>query len=205
MIQNRATIIGITGGIATGKSTFCNLLSKLGFLVIDSDKIARDVVEIGSEGLKNVVDYFGDDILKEDGSLDRNSLGDLIFNDQRKRTALNNILHPLITKKIRKLIDDNINTEKVIFIDIPLLLEVRSNLEENGLDFDQVWLIYSKESTQVKRLMDRNNLSQDQALMRIKSQMNIEEKRKLADLVINNEGSLEELEQMVERVTLIYR
>lgn len=205
MIQNRATIIGITGGIATGKSTFCNLLSKLGFLVIDSDKIARDVVEIGSEGLKNVVDYFGDDILKEDGSLDRNKLGDLIFNDQRKRTALNNILHPLITKKIRKLIDDNINTEKVIFIDIPLLLEVRSNLEKNGLDFDQVWLIYSKESTQVKRLMDRNNLSQDQALMRIKSQMNIEEKRKLADLVINNEGSLEELEQMVERVTLIYR
>ena len=205
MIQNRATIIGITGGIATGKSTFCNLLSKLGFLVIDSDKIARDVVEIGSEGLKNVVDYFNDDILKEDGSLDRNKLGDLIFNDQRKRTALNNILHPLITKKIKKLIDDNINTEKVIFIDIPLLLEVRSNLEKNGLDFDQVWLIYSKESTQVKRLMDRNNLSQDQALMRIKSQMNIEEKRKLADLVINNEGSLEELEQMVERVTLIYR
>lgn len=205
MIQNRATIIGITGGIATGKSTFCNLLSKLGFLVIDSDKIARDVVEIGSEGLKNVVDYFGDDVLKEDGSLDRNKLGDLIFNDQRKRTALNNILHPLITKKIKKLIDDNISTEKVIFIDIPLLLEVRSNLEENGLDFDQVWLIYSKESTQAKRLMDRNNLSQDQALMRIKSQMNIEEKRKLADLVINNEGSLEELEQMVERVTLIYR
>lgn len=205
MIQNRATIIGITGGIATGKSTFCNLLSKLGFLVIDSDKIARDVVEIGSEGLKNVVDYFGDDILKEDGSLDRNKLGDLIFNDEKKRIALNNILHPLITKKIRKLIDDNINTEKVIFIDIPLLLEVRSNLEKNGLDFDQVWLIYSKESTQVKRLMDRNNLSQDQALMRIKSQMNIEEKRKLADLVINNEGSLEELEQMVERVTLIYR
>lgn len=205
MIQNRATIIGITGGIATGKSTFCNLLSKLGFLVIDSDKIARDVVEIGSEGLKNVVDYFGDDVLKEDGTLDRNSLGDLIFNDEKKRIALNNILHPLITKKIRKLIDDNINTEKVIFIDIPLLLEVRSNLEKNGLDFDQVWLIYSKESTQVKRLMDRNNLSQDQALMRIKSQMNIEEKRKLADLVINNEGSLEELEQMVERVTLIYR
>lgn len=205
MIQNRATIIGITGGIATGKSTFCNLLSKLGFLVIDSDKIARDVVEIGSEGLKNVVDYFGDDVLKEDGSLDRNKLGDLIFNDQRKRIALNNILHPLITKKIKKLIDDNISIEKVIFIDIPLLLEVRSNLEENGLDFDQVWLIYSKESTQAKRLMDRNNLSQDQALMRIKSQMNIEEKRKLADLVINNEGSKEELEQMVERVTLIYR
>ncbi len=205
MIQNRATIIGITGGIATGKSTFCNLLSKLGFLVIDSDKIARDVVEIGSEGLKNVVDYFGDDILKEDGSLDRNKLGDLIFNDEKKRIALNNILHPLITKKIKKLIDDNISIEKVIFIDIPLLLEVRSNLEKNGLDFDQVWLIYSKESTQVKRLMNRNNLSQDQALMRIKSQMNIEEKRKLADLVINNEGSLEELEQMVERVTLIYR
>ena len=205
MIQNRATIIGITGGIATGKSTFCNLLSKLGFLVIDSDKIARDVVEIGSEGLKNVVDYFGDDILKEDGTLDRNKLGDLIFNDEKKRIALNNILHPLITKKIKKLIDDNISIEKVIFIDIPLLLEVRSNLEENGLDFDQVWLIYSKESTQAKRLMDRNNFSQDQALMRIKSQMNIEEKRKLADLVINNEGSLEELEQMVERVTLIYR
>lgn len=205
MIPNRGIIIGITGGIATGKSTLSRILNEYGFIVIDSDKIAREVVRKGSKGLEMIVHYFGEDILRKDGTLDRKKLGNLIFRDSEKRTILNQILHPLIAEKINQVVKENIGNNNVIFIDVPLLFEERKNLEDSGLSFDEVWLVYANEKLQLQRLMERDNISREEAILKIESQLGIEEKRKLSDVVIDNEGSISDLTRRIEELTLKYR
>lgn len=187
-------IIGLTGGISTGKSTVSNYLLQKGYLVIDADLVAREVVLKGSEGLRVLVDAFGEGILSEVGELDRKRLGQLIFHDEEKRQLLNRLLHPLIRQKIL----DSIETYRlidpsIVFLDIPLLFET----DYSSL-CDEVWVVFVNDQVQLERLMLRDQLNEQEALKRLDSQWSIHKKAKLATRVINNERSLEETYQQVD-------
>ena len=178
--------IGLTGGIATGKSTVSNYLKELDYPLIDADVIARQLVEPGQEGLKRLVAKFGAEILNESGALDRQALGQRLFGDAQLRQEVDQLLHPLIYEALeaesQRLAQAG---AKLAFFDIPLLYET-------GYDqkMDQVWVVYLPHDLQVERLMARNSWSQDQAEAAIASQASIEAKRQRADLVIDNQGSL---------------
>ncbi|MCR3956819.1 MAG: dephospho-CoA kinase [Gudongella sp.] len=205
MKQNKVKVIGITGGIATGKTTVSKIIVEEGFQVIDSDSIAREVVQKGSEGLKLVIDQFGRDLLRDDGSLDREKLGDLIFQNDEKRKMLNDLLHPLIRESMTLRIDRTSYNNNVVFVDIPLLFESRGEIEDSGIILDEIWVVYTEEAIQLKRLMKRNDYTHDEALSRIRSQLDIEEKRKLADRVIDNSGSMEDTRKQVMKLLDEYR
>ena len=177
--------IGLTGGIATGKSTFSKILRDLGWPVVDADTLARKVVAKGSPGLKSIVAKFGEDVLNTQGELDRKSVGKLIFEDQEKRLLLESILHPLIqverNKEKRKLEETQV---EIAFYDVPLLFE-----KEMKDEFDATVLVYAKPEKQKERLRLRDNLSDVDIDRRLNSQMPIDKKMKLADYVVFNEGS----------------
>ncbi|MBF2458175.1 dephospho-CoA kinase [Listeria seeligeri] len=185
--------IGLTGSVATGKSTVSKMIQKAGIPLVDADIAARKVVERGTEGLAEIVVYFGKEILLADGSLNRPKLADIIFKNEEKRQKLNEITHPrvkdyMLVERKRFLAAG----EKVVFFDIPLLFE--SHLESL---VDQIVVVWVTPETELKRLMERNNLTKEAALARINSQMGIDEKAKKADFVINNNESLEKTEKQV--------
>jgi dephospho-CoA kinase len=181
MKQNK--VIGITGGIATGKSTAVEYLKTKGYPVIDADLIARDVVEPGSVGLQAVAVEFGQDMIV-DGALDRKALGAIVFSDEAKRQALNAILHPLIYAEMKARIEAS--NEVVVFVDSPLLFEGREAARRFGLDYDEVWLVDLDEDRQLSRLMARNGLSQEEARQRMNAQWSMTIKRALADVILDN-------------------
>ncbi|MFW6264544.1 MAG: dephospho-CoA kinase [Bacillota bacterium] len=185
-------IIGLTGGIASGKSTVSNYLQDLGAVIIDADKIARTVLEKGEQAYKEVVDFFGKDILKENAEIDRSKLGKLIFSEKKYRNKLEEITHPVIIKKINKKIEEYRENNRIIILDAPLLFEV-------GLDkdVDQTWLVYVDKETQINRLMSRDNISKDEAIKRIEAQLPIEKKKEMADIVIDNRKGRENLKTEV--------
>lgn len=181
-------VIGLTGGIATGKSTVCAILENAGAVIIDADRIARNLVKKNLPAYRQIVDTFGESILLPDGEINRTALGDLIFNDPRKKQLLNKIIHPQVGKETHrqlKLIEKS-NPHALVILDIPLLLE--SGMHK---DLSEVIVVYTPEHIQIKRLMERDHISQKNALARIRSQMPIEEKKKLATIVIDNSGPLE--------------
>jgi dephospho-CoA kinase len=182
-------VIGLTGGIATGKSTVCAILENAGAVIIDADRIARKLVKKNLPAYRQIVDTFGKSILLPDGEINRTALGDLIFNDPRKKQLLNKIVHPQVGKETDrqlKRIEKN-NPHALVILDIPLLLE--SGLHKN---LSEVIVVYTPEHIQINRLMQRDHISQENALARIRSQMPIEEKKKLATIVIDNSGMLED-------------
>jgi dephospho-CoA kinase len=184
-------IIGLTGGIASGKSTASQILQAKGIPVVDADKIAREVVEPGKEAYEKVVAFFGSEILREDKTINRPRLGEIIFNDKEKRSRLNEIVHPSIRAEMkRQAIFYTENGFSLVVLDIPLLFE--SKLTHM---VEQTWLIYADPEVQLKRLIMRDGFSETQAISRINSQMPIDEKRELADVVIENNGSMAELEE----------
>lgn len=189
-----ALIIGLTGGIASGKSTVSQLLVKHGALLVDADQVAREIVEPGEPALAEIVSCFGQAVLQEDGSLNRAQLGSIVFADHEKLKKLEAITHPAIRKKMvakmNHLQDEY--PEKMIIADIPLLYETK----QEHL-YDGILVVYVPEATQMQRLMERNQLSEQEARARIKLQMNIELKRERADWVIDNTLSLEETEAQV--------
>ena len=178
--------IGLTGGIATGKSTVSNYLKELAYPLIDADVIARQLVEPGQEGLERLVVRFGREILDESGALNRQVFGQRLFGDAQLRQEVDQLLHPLIYEALeaesQRLAQAG---AQLAFFDIPLLYET-------GYDqkMDQVWVVYLPHDLQVERLMARNGWGQDQAEAAIASQASIEAKRQRADLVIDNQGSL---------------
>lgn len=186
MTQSKCKIIGITGGIATGKSTVTNFLMEKGYKVIDADKIAREVVEKGEIAYDEIVNYFGNNILKKDGSIDRKKLGEIIFNDQNKRTKLNSIVHPQVIKKIKENINLYSKNNNILFVDIPLLIEKVEYFKDNNLVFNEIWLVYLKEEEQIKRLIKRDKISLNDSKKRINAQMPIKLKKKYADKIIDN-------------------
>jgi dephospho-CoA kinase len=189
-------IIGLTGGIASGKSTVASILKKFGVPIVDADILARKVVEKGEPALDEIVKVFGIEILNYDGSLNRKKLGEIIFNNKEKRNQLNKIVHPEINKlREKKFQRYREKGEKRILYDCPLLIE------ENLFSLvDKVWLVYVNKEIQIKRLMERDGYTRNQALKRVESQMSIEKKRQYADLIINNEGSTVELEEKLKKL-----
>lgn len=193
MTQNKTKIIGLTGGIGTGKSTVSKIIQEKGFPVIDADLIAREVVNIGEPAYIETVKSFGETILRDDGSIDRKKLGSIVFNDTNLRHRLNSILHPQINKKMKEETLKYSLLYRVVFLDIPLLIEELENLNSSGLLFDEIWLVYADETTQLKRIIERDKTDLADAIRRINAQKSIEEKLKYADVVIYNTGSIKEL------------
>ena len=176
-------VYGITGSIATGKSTVTNYLREKGYLVVDSDKLAYDALTIDEDCIDRVkkrFDLHGD-------TIDRKALGRIVFNDPIAKKDLENIIHPYVINKIKETIHNNQNL-KIIFLDIPLLFE--SNLEYLC---DKIIVVYLNYQEEVKRLMKRDNIDEKYAKIIISNQMNIEDKKRLADIVLDNNRSLEDL------------
>ncbi len=189
--------IGLTGSIASGKSTIARMFSALGVHIIDTDVIARQVVAPGSSGLAKLTAEFGEHLLKDDGSLNRQLLGELIFADQGKRQRLNELLHPLIMsvagEKMQKY--GRQYPDGMVMVDVPLLIEA------NLLSwFDQIILVYVPVAVQLERLKARDRIDAETARLKMSSQMSPEEKRKYADFVIDNSGSLAASRTQVEKI-----
>ena len=191
-----ALIIGLTGGIASGKSTIANMLKNEGITVIDADVESRLAVEQGEEAYDHIVNHFSKSILLEDGSINRAKLGEIIFNNKEERMKLNEIVHPAVRKRmLQKKESAKNNGEAIIIMDIPLLFE--SKFTEL---VDKTLLVFVDEDIQLQRLMERNHYSKQEALARIHSQMPLAEKKRLADVVIDNNGSLEQTELQLKNV-----
>lgn len=192
--MNQSKIIGLTGSIATGKSQVSNYLKDKGIKVVDADLIARDVANYKS--VKNKIKkVFGDDLYINE-ELGRKKLAEIIFANKIHRQKLNDIMHPEIYKEINKKIRGK---EDLVFVDIPLLFENEDVNKKYGLDFDEIWLVYVDRETQIKRLMDRDDISREYAEEKINSQISVQEKRKKADVIIDNSGTLEETFKQVEK------
>ncbi|MFB1080453.1 dephospho-CoA kinase [Jeotgalibacillus sp. JSM ZJ347] len=181
-------IIGLTGSIATGKSTVANELINIGYTVIDADQSARTVVEPGEEANLKIREVFGDEVFTEDGHLNRPKLGEIIFNDEQKRKQLNGIVHPAVRADMLKQKDQAFaDGKQTVFLDIPLLFE-----SELQWMVEKVLVVYAPEAIQKERLMKRNDYSEQEAASRIATQIPVEKKRQLADAVIDNSGTIEQ-------------
>ncbi|MEN0588975.1 dephospho-CoA kinase [Kurthia gibsonii] len=189
-------IIGLTGSIASGKSTVAKMLEKYRFPIVDADQVARLVVEPGEPALTEIVAAFGEEILLEDGSLNRKKLGNLIFHDPSKRAILNGIIHPAIRKEMLRQRDEWLNNgAEVVIMDIPLLFE--SKLQHF---VEKILVVSLSEEKQLERLMERNQLSEEEARARISSQLPLSVKEEGADAVIYNESTLEKTEQQLNYI-----
>lgn len=179
-------IAGLTGGIASGKSTVSKYLSEAGAKIIDADAIAREVVKPGTPGYDAILAFFGRPILLPGGDIDRKRLGEIIFNDPEKKARLDAIVHPLVFERSAEMIARIAaeTPDAVVIMDVPLLMEAGM---ERGLA--EVIVVYVPESLQLERLMNRDGIDEQAAMARIRSQMPIEEKRKRATLVIDNSSS----------------
>ena len=188
--------IGLTGGIASGKSTVLTYFKDKGIPYIDADIVAREVVEPGTKGLQAIVDVFGLNVLHDDGTLNREALGSIVFHNEEKRRQLNSCLKEHIRNRIMELTASyESNHTAVLIYDIPLLIE-----GEWYTMMDEVWLVYVSEPTQIERLMSRNGFSKEDALARIKSQMRLDDKRSYADVIIDNNGTPQTLEAQLDTI-----
>ncbi|PUB15152.1 dephospho-CoA kinase [Paenisporosarcina sp. OV554] len=189
-------IIGLTGSIASGKSTISAMLKDKGYPIIDADLVARLVVEPGTSNLQEIEREFGSSVINKDGTLNREALGKLIFNDPAKRKQLNDLMHPAIRSEMFRQRDEHLKSgQKTLIMDIPLLFE--SRLQHF---VDKILVVSVTEEMQLQRLMNRNSLSKDEATARIQSQLPISEKEKGADAVIYNNGTIEQSKEQLERI-----
>lgn len=192
-------IIGVTGGIGSGKSTVSGALRDLGAAIVDADVLARNVTSAGGRAFNELVGYFGEDIVKEDGELDRVKLASIAFNDRVKLHALNCITHKHIADKIREAVELLKNAGKcdIIVIDAPI------PIEKGFLDLaDEVWVVTADREERIRRIMTRSGYSFEDAVKRINSQPRDEEYLSIADEVLHNNNTLEDLEQAVVRLFL---
>jgi dephospho-CoA kinase len=188
-------VIGLTGGIATGKSTVERILENLGAKVIDADKIVHKL--LSNENVKNEIGQYFPDVFDSEENIDRKKLAGIVFNDYEKKRILENILHPKVNQEIDRWIEINKkeNSDKVLFVSVPLMIETGSYKK-----YDKVVLVYAPRELQIKRLIENKGYSYEEALARINAQMDIEEKRKYADYIIENTGSIQELEEKVKQL-----
>ncbi|GAA3494291.1 dephospho-CoA kinase [Streptomyces prasinosporus] len=186
--------VGLTGGIGAGKSEVSRLLVECGAVLIDADRIAREVVEPGTPGLAAIVDAFGTDVLTADGSLDRPGLGSVVFADPEKLAVLNSIVHPLVGARSREL-EEAAAEDSVVVHDVPLLTE-------NGLAplYDLVIVVDASPGTQLDRLVRRRGMTEEDARARMAAQATREQRREIADIVIDNDVPLDALERRVREV-----
>lgn len=193
-----ALIIGLTGGIASGKSTVAQMLRGMGIPIVDADLEARRVVEKGEAAYQLIIEAFSSDILTENGEIDRVKLGSIVFHDEQKRMQLNAIVHPAVRERMNQQKENFIAAgHHVVVLDIPLLFESKLTKMVN-----KTLLVYVEENIQLQRLMSRNQLSEPEAIARIQSQIPLKNKLELADAVINNNGTIEESkEQLIKILT----
>ena len=185
-------IIGLTGSIASGKSTIADMIRKMGLPIVDADLVARQVVEVGSPTLTKIAQEFGQEILLSTGEMDRAKVGAIIFNDEQKRLKLNSIIHPAIRVEMIRQRDAYVAEGKHVVMDIPLLFE--SKLQHL---VDKVLVVTVSPEVQLQRLMTRNNFSEEEAKARIASQLPSKEKEEGADAVIYNNGTIEQSKQQL--------
>lgn len=190
-------IIGLTGGIATGKSTVSEMLKKNGAHIIDFDVLSRVVVEPDLPAWKDIVDFFGESVLNEDRTLNRTRLGEIVFDDEEKRRQLQGFIYPRLFEEYSRRVEEIRETdpEAIIIVDVPLLIEIR--LQHM---FEKIIVVYAPEEQQLRRLIERDGFSREDAEKRLQAQMPIEEKLKHADYVIHNTGSLEDTEIEVGKI-----
>lgn len=187
-------IIGITGGIASGKSTVVEEIRQAGYQVIDADAVVHDLQAKGGQLYQALLDWLGPEILTADDQLDRPKLSQLIFSSPENQARSAQLQNDIIRHGLAKERDRLAQSEDIFFMDIPLLVEL------DYLDwFDAIWLVYVDEDKQVQRLMERNGYNQAQAQQRIAAQMPLLEKKKYATLILDNNGSLEDLQQQVRQ------
>ena len=191
-------VIGLTGGIGTGKSTVSQILKDRGFSVIDLDVISHEVIEFSSV-VEKIVQNFGREVLDEDEAgnctISREKLGKIIFADKEKRLALNSIMHPEILKVMnKKILECKSEKNKIIFVEVQLLFEVQWEKE-----FDYILLVAVKRDMQVRRVLERDKRSEEEALNIINSQMSLDEKREKSDFVIENDGNMDDLNKKVDK------
>lgn len=196
MINKRtdSILIGLTGGIASGKSTVSNLLAKAGLPIVDADKVARNVVSPGTEGLTQLADHFGKEIISKTGDLDRQKLAAIVFADPSQRHVLNQLLQPRIKSEIYAKVNHLFAAgARIVVIDVPLLFETGY-----ASDCDRIVVVNVRPEIQLKRLMQRNGYSESQAKRRIQAQMPLPEKVSRADYVIDNNGDRVALQKSVK-------
>ena len=209
--ENRVRRIGITGGIACGKSAVTDMLRKMGFTVLDADALYHQLIGKGGTLLRSLVDYFGTSILTAEGTLDRKKLGEYIFARESERKKLDQLTHPAVYHALehlaQKTIQQWIRTDlfekeeesdmrRLLFFDVPLLIE--SLAEAHCLCLDSIWLVTAPEEERKRRLMMRDGLSREAAEQRISAQMSEEEKRKKASVILDNDADLVKLKKIVE-------
>jgi dephospho-CoA kinase len=193
--EHKMFIIGLTGGIASGKSTVAEMLAARGAHLIDADRLAREAVEPGKPAWQEIIRWLGEDILLPDRTIDRRRLGELVFNDRAMRDRLNSIVHPrveeLFTRELEQIRRED--PAAVVVYDVPLLIET------GRLDrYDLILLVYVSPAIQLERLCRRNNLEQEAAEKRLQAQTPLDEKKKHAHVIIDDSGSITETEQQVE-------
>jgi dephospho-CoA kinase len=189
-------IIGLTGGIASGKSIVAGILEEMGAVVIDADQLARDVVKPGTDQYQAIVETFGEKVLQPDGTLDRKALGRIVFADPNARVQLERITHPAIIKLAEeRLKEERLKGTEIVIYMVPLLLEA-------GLasSVDEVWVVYADENTQIGRLMKRDNIGRDEALRKMAAQMPMDEKVKFGKVIIDNSGTPDETRRKLKKL-----
>jgi dephospho-CoA kinase len=194
-----ALIIGLTGGIVSGKSTVARMFKDLGAKIVDADKLGHKVILPQGAAWKRIIKIFGKDILQKDQTINREKLGKIVFANQNLLKKLNKITHPEIIKLIKKEIslakDNSKEEKKILIIDAALIYETKIDRL-----MDKIIVVYLDEEEQLKRLIKRNNLSEKEALQKIKSQIPLKEKIEIADYVIDNSNSLDKTKEQVETI-----
>lgn len=186
-------VIGITGGIASGKSHVVDVISKMGYEVIDSDKISYELSLKGNKVYNEIINAFGEEYVLSNGEIDRKKLGRLIFNSEKDKQKLNEISHPYIIKEIKKRLKES--QGPIVFLDIPLLYEAK-------LEYlcDKIICVYLDKTKQIERLMARDGIDYEYALKKINSQIDLQIKAKQSDYIINSYGSLEQTETITKNL-----
>ena len=186
--------IGLTGGVGCGKSTVSRYLSSLGIPIVDGDRIAHEATAPGSEVLREIARVFGDEMLKADGALDREKLAALVFSDEEKRQALNGIIHPYVWRKVvTEMLAAEAAGHSLIVLDMPLLIEIGWHLR-----VESIWVVAAPKDVQIERVCQRDGVTREQALARMRMQMPTDKKIGYADIVIDNSGTPEATYRQVD-------
>lgn len=191
-------MIGLTGGIASGKSMVAKTLEEMGAILLSTDEIGHRVIEPGTTAYYDLLEAFGKGILHQDATINRKELGGIVFQDPEKLRLLNRLTHPPIMREIRQQLSriERERPEAIVVMEVPLLYET-------GMEklFDQIWVVWVDRETQIKRLMNRDLIQRENAIRRIDSQLPLDEKAQRADLIIDNRGTMEET---IAKVTRYY-
>ena len=196
MKQNKM-IIGITGSIGTGKSTVSNYLISKGYSVVDADKISKGAYNIGSNGYKAILEVFGEEILNSNGEVDRKKIKKIVFDNSNMLQRLNMAIHPININEIEKEIEILLESQNVVFLDAPLLIETELHKKVN-----KIIVVICDKNEQINRIIKRDKITADMAISIINSQMSIDEKLKFADYIVYNNSTIENLYSQVDEIIL---